>query len=308
MMAVDSGKTVVLAALGRPFSLGMLYDCRNDSLIPEANKESKSIRFLATAITDDEMKGATFLLYKDGSLVTDNFEPPSKPEMFCVHGDDVWRQPTERQAGEVTVSGFKIEYRFRCRATCAVGLSPACEALIKTLPSSKVLSSTVLSSERLAEAVKKNEGVKIKGPSGNLDVMDAGKSTLVNRVVNYILGVTWDDTFRFKLVDEGTAKSQAHSQTSEVTVYKLNHREGFQIDHSLTIVDTAFDVPKALMKAFGTWKTNSMKRFFSSLNVIETKSLTLTKEVLRKRGELENCLENFVTTVKLSLTKLEEIE
>ncbi|CAL8238714.1 unnamed protein product, partial [Lota lota] len=33
-MAVESGKTVVLAALGRPFSLGMLYDCRNDSLIP----------------------------------------------------------------------------------------------------------------------------------------------------------------------------------------------------------------------------------------------------------------------------------
>ena len=34
MAAVDSSKTVVLAALGRPFSLGMLYDCRNDSLIP----------------------------------------------------------------------------------------------------------------------------------------------------------------------------------------------------------------------------------------------------------------------------------
>ncbi|CAL8314910.1 unnamed protein product [Gadus morhua 'NCC'] len=33
-MAVDSDTTVVLAALGRPFSLGMLYDCRNDSLIP----------------------------------------------------------------------------------------------------------------------------------------------------------------------------------------------------------------------------------------------------------------------------------
>ena len=33
-MAVDISKTVVLAALGRPFSLGMLYDCRNDSLIP----------------------------------------------------------------------------------------------------------------------------------------------------------------------------------------------------------------------------------------------------------------------------------
>ncbi|CAL8366305.1 unnamed protein product [Boreogadus saida] len=53
----------------------------------------------------------------------------------------------------------------------------------------------------------------------------AGKSTLVNGMINYILGVTWDSTFKLKLVDEGKAKSQAHSQTSEVTVYKLNHRE-----------------------------------------------------------------------------------
>ncbi|CAL8316649.1 unnamed protein product [Gadus morhua 'NCC'] len=48
----------------------------------EANKENKSIRFLATAISDDEKKGATLHLYKDGSLVNDNFEPPSKPEMI----------------------------------------------------------------------------------------------------------------------------------------------------------------------------------------------------------------------------------
>ncbi|CAL8325875.1 unnamed protein product [Arctogadus glacialis] len=33
-MNMDSCEIVVLAALGRPFSLGMLYDCRNDSLIP----------------------------------------------------------------------------------------------------------------------------------------------------------------------------------------------------------------------------------------------------------------------------------
>ncbi|XP_059914122.1 uncharacterized protein LOC132462560 [Gadus macrocephalus] len=79
---------------------------------------------------------------------------------------------------------------------------------------------------------KKNRTIMVLGATG------AGKSTMVNRMINYILGVTWDDTFRFKLVDEGTAKSQAHSQTSNVTVYKLNHREGFQIDYSLTIVDT----------------------------------------------------------------------
>ena len=41
-MAVDSGKTIELAGLGRPFSLGMLYDCRNDSLIPGKHNITES--------------------------------------------------------------------------------------------------------------------------------------------------------------------------------------------------------------------------------------------------------------------------
>ena len=367
----------------------------------EANKENKSIRFLTAAVRDDVKKGATVHLYTDGNLVTDNYEPPSKSEMItcdithnsvtlnisppqfglaavthytvesCVHGDNDWQQEMECKAGDVTVSGLEIneEYRFRCRAMCAVGLGPACEAsaLTKTLPSSPpeklqvecystelsvswekpselgrgvkvehyileyaetspgvkpeeftwnkltftdtkaiisglqpltqytvrvrcdcgvaglgkdkavVVSTSVfklpLEIKRLAEAVK-NEGNKIKDHPGPLEVYSlplearpmnvdgckgyrfgkdsvkrnrtimvlgatgAGKSTLVNGMINYILGVTWEDRFRFKLVDEGTAKSQAHSQTSEVTVYKLNHQDGFQIDYSLTIVDT----------------------------------------------------------------------
>ncbi|CAL8366266.1 unnamed protein product [Boreogadus saida] len=82
------------------------------------------------------------------------------------------------------------------------------------------------------DSFKRNCTFMVLGATG------AGKSTLINRMINYIMGVTWDDTFRFKLVDEDTNKYQAYSQTSEVTVYKLNHREGFQIDYSLTIVDT----------------------------------------------------------------------
>ncbi|XP_056452153.1 verrucotoxin subunit beta-like [Gadus chalcogrammus] len=110
-----------------------------------ANKENKSIKFLAGAIRDDEKKGTTLHLYKDGSLANDNFEPPSKPEMntgdithnsvklnisppqfglttvthyaveFCVHGDDVWHQQIKSKAGDVTVSGLKINewYQFR---------------------------------------------------------------------------------------------------------------------------------------------------------------------------------------------------
>ncbi|XP_073693630.1 uncharacterized protein [Garra rufa] len=66
----------------------------------------------------------------------------------------------------------------------------------------------------------------------------AGKTTLINFMINYILGVKWEDAFRFVLIDEGKQKSQAESQTSEITAYQINHMDGFQVPYSLTIVDT----------------------------------------------------------------------
>jgi len=69
-----------------------------------------------------------------------------------------------------------------------------------------------------------------------------GKTTLLNAMLNYVLGVEWDDPFRFLLIsDEGTSKMvnpQAHSQTSKVTAYELHHQEGLKIPYSLIIVDT----------------------------------------------------------------------
>ncbi|XP_046463228.1 uncharacterized protein LOC124209326 isoform X2 [Daphnia pulex] len=67
-----------------------------------------------------------------------------------------------------------------------------------------------------------------------------GKSTLINGMVNYILGVKWNDPFRFKCVrdDETTAKYQAHSQTSTVTAYTLRHHDGMAVPYSITIIDT----------------------------------------------------------------------
>uniref|UniRef100_A0A8C5B1J8 Fibronectin type-III domain-containing protein n=1 Tax=Gadus morhua TaxID=8049 RepID=A0A8C5B1J8_GADMO len=363
-----------------------------------ANKDKKSIRFLATAKRDDEKKGATFHLYKDGSLATDNFEPPSKPEIntgdithnsvtlnisppqfglktvthytveFCVHGEDVWHQQMVREAGDVTVSGLKIneKYQFRCRAWCAVGLGPACEGipLIKTLPSSppeklrveyhstelsvswekptdlghgveakqyileyaetslevnpeeciwskpiftandsqlvkvipglqpstrytvrvrcdcgvsglgkeaSVVVCTKKVSDKLATSIKalskvielgspsifklplKKNDIRIDGckrytfgkesmkPNRTVMFLGAtgsGKSTLINGMINYILGIDWKDSFRFKLINEDQSKSQAESQTTHVITYKINHQEGFKVPYSLTLVDT----------------------------------------------------------------------
>ncbi|KAG7256697.1 hypothetical protein CRUP_014683 [Coryphaenoides rupestris] len=71
-----------------------------------------------------------------------------------------------------------------------------------------------------------------------LGATGSGKSTLINGMINYILGIDWKDSFRFKLIDEGQLKSQAESQTSHVTAYKVNHQDGFKVPYSLTIVDT----------------------------------------------------------------------
>ncbi|XP_044225087.1 uncharacterized protein LOC122994455 [Thunnus albacares] len=265
------------------------------------------------------------------------------------------------------------------------------------------------------ESTKHNRTIMVLGATG------AGKSTLINGMINYILGVEWDDSFRFKLVDEGQSKSQAHSQTSEVTAYKINHQEGFKINHSLTIVDTpgfgdtrgierdrkiaeqlhnlftaelgvseidavcfvaqaslarltptqryVFDSvlsifgkdvaenirilvtfadgqPPPVLEAINAsgvpcpktrdglpvhFKFNNsalfadnkssaanstdedgedggFDQFFTALNVIKTKSLKMTKEVLRERKQLEVSIENLQKQVKVGLAKLEEIK
>ena len=51
----------------------------------------------------------------------------------------------------------------------------------------------------------------------------AGKSTLINGMVNYILGVDWKDDFRFKLITEEGGTSQVHSQTKPLrTPFPVN--------------------------------------------------------------------------------------
>ena len=71
-----------------------------------------------------------------------------------------------------------------------------------------------------------------------LGATGSGKSTLINAMANYILGVKWEDNFRLKLIDEPAEKSQAHSQTDDVTTYDLHYMQGSRLEYSLTVVDT----------------------------------------------------------------------
>lgn len=63
----------------------------------------------------------------------------------------------------------------------------------------------------------------------------SGKTTLINGLINYILGIKRSDPIRFLLVNEEKNKSQSQSQTSEVKVYRIKGHNG----HSpMKIIDT----------------------------------------------------------------------
>ena len=87
---------------------------------------------------------------------------------------------------------------------------------------------------RMGPFVIKEKVILLLGATGS------GKTTLINSMINYVLGVEYEDAFRFKLItedDEGK-QNQAHSQTTWITAYTIHHQKGFKVDYTLTIVDT----------------------------------------------------------------------
>ncbi|XP_039373366.1 uncharacterized protein LOC120392695 [Mauremys reevesii] len=179
----------------------------------------------------------------------------------------------ERRTGKRTescaIDGLRPEtlYRFRVSAVCADGAvsAPSEEVIVSTQTkedSNKLASSLCTKSKLIKEGqpsvyalplekvaldpmssyLKYRLGEKThQFPNKVIMVMGAtgsGKTTLINGMINYVLGVQWEDEFRFKLIYEITNRRQAQSQTSEVTAYEVNWKEGFKVPYSLTIIDT----------------------------------------------------------------------
>ena len=69
----------------------------------------------------------------------------------------------------------------------------------------------------------------------------SGKTTLINGMFNYVVGVDWKDDYRFKLIQENAkdqSVNQAKSQTSWITAYTIHHNKGFAVPYTITIIDT----------------------------------------------------------------------
>ena len=65
----------------------------------------------------------------------------------------------------------------------------------------------------------------------------SGKSTLINGMLNYVLGVKFEDPFRFKVIDEEKLP-QTVSQTQNITSYTFGHPYSAELPYDLTIIDT----------------------------------------------------------------------
>ena len=76
--------------------------------------------------------------------------------------------------------------------------------------------------------MKNEKTIMVVGATGR------GKTTLINRMINYLFGVKYSNTCRFRLIEE-TKLSETKSNTKDITKYTLYRS---RLEYNITVIDT----------------------------------------------------------------------
>lgn len=129
----------------------------------------------------------------------------------------------------------------------------------------------------------------------------SGKTTHLNALFNFLMGVRIDDPFRLVLVDETKAKSGVDSVTQFVTIYKIRCLSGMPVNRSILLVDSpGFGDTRGL--AADAFVTLAFRAVFAELTHLNCVALVTnsTNERLTPKGKMivERMLNLFHKQVK----------
>ncbi|KAF1378007.1 hypothetical protein PFLUV_G00206750 [Perca fluviatilis] len=145
-------------------------------------------------------------------------ESPSKPTDLLLN------PPVDRAPNTNTSSKYD-------NIICKVKIHSGSPAVYRLKPKKENIESLTRMTLGEKNPNNKNKTILLVGETGT------GKSTLINALVNYTMGVEWEDDVWFQIVED-EKRSQSESQTSDVMVYQIFGFEDKTLPYSLTIIDT----------------------------------------------------------------------
>ena len=231
---------------GKPYATNVGY--KKFQINWEKPKYEGIICYSISYCTEDDRSKWDTLVTEDGDNKYDFINAsPEKTHYFTVSARTATERSSESTVSE-PIETMAIPWGAKLLPICKKIESKTGEHPTYQLPLKYVMEKTYNNSfgNIIAKAiVGENPAMPSKYDTGVthkvlmvVGATGAGKSTLINGMANYVMGVKWENDFRFKLISEETAHDQTVSQTNCITAYTFQKDRGSPLSYTLTIIDT----------------------------------------------------------------------